>query len=117
MLAALSQNIPMLLAHYDRITTLYIKIYSAGNLRIGHDAEQLRSTVGLPTQDGIAQAVADGFKQYFWEGDLVVISDVAGQIAWEAPSYSFTINRKTIGVPNEDVCLEGETEGNLSTYR
>lgn len=94
MIANLQANVPMFLVHFNGYGLLYIKQYGAGNLRLAPERERLLNTTApLPIQDGIVQVTADGWKQYFWEGDLYVISDVAGALVWEAPGYSFTLDR------------------------
>jgi hypothetical protein len=114
----LQTNVPMLVAHFDRVTTLYLKQYGPGNLRLGSDRDSLLSTIlPNPLQDGIVQVTADGWKSYFWEGDLWLISDAPGNFSYSAPSYQFSINRgKFAGSPNADVVQESELEGDLSTY-
>lgn len=113
----LSVNIPSLLGSYERVTTVYIKQYGAGNLRIATRQEDLLTTVGQTWQEGIAQATVDGWKQYFWEGDLWVISDAAGIVAWLDPSYQYNVRRGSKQrSPIEDVIIEGDIEGDLSTY-
>lgn len=96
MIAILTANQPTLLQSFERLSTVYIKQYGGGNLRMTSNREDLQNTIGAPTQDGIAQATADGFKQYFWEGDLWVISDQNGPIVLVVPTNQFYIDR---GVP------------------
>ncbi|SRR6266581_3088313 len=122
MVANLAANQFMYLAHFDQMTLIYIKQYGAGNLRLASSGERLATTANVGgafaglIQDGIAQATADGFKQYFWQGDLFVISDVAGPIVWEPAGYVFTLERgKHRGFPGNER-LESELEGDLSTY-
>lgn len=118
MLATLQQNIPMLLASFERITLLYVVVYGAGNVRVATDPQRLSATVGGQLQDGLPQAAADGVRQYYWEGDLYAIADANTAIVWEAPQYQYNIKRGSRGrSPIEDVTMEGEIEGNLSTYR
>lgn len=96
----LAQNQPTLIATFDHVSTLYIKQYGSGNLRIASRREDLQQDVNPSPgqiQDGIAQATADGFKQYFWEGDIWVISDVAGPIVYIVPNYTFEISRLNQG--------------------
>ena len=119
MILQLQQNIPLLIGHYDGVITIYVRQYGAGNLRLGTDRESLLNGVNLaPGQivDGIPQAAAAGIQQYFWSGDLWLISDAAGPVMLIAPAYTAYINRiRTTGLPS-DFNLPSETEGNLSTY-
>jgi len=120
MILNLATNIPSgPIVHVDGVVTIYIRQYGAGNLRIGMNREDLIAGVNLaPGQivDGIPQAAADGIKQYFWSGDLWLISDVAGPVMVLAPAYSAYINRlKGAGAP-ADFTLPSEVQGNLSTY-
>jgi hypothetical protein len=116
MVAVLPANQFMYLGHFDQMTLIYIKQYGAGNLRLAADGNRLLTTVGLTLQDGIAQATADGWKQYYWQGDLFVISDAAGPIAWEVAGYVFNLERgKHRGFPGGER-IESELEGDLSTY-
>jgi hypothetical protein len=116
MQANLAANIVMYLGHFDQMTLLYIKQYGAGNLRLASSGERLQATIGLPTQDGVTQATVDGFKQWYWQGDLFAISDAAGPIVWEIAGYAFTLERgKHRGFPGGER-IESEAEGDLSTY-
>jgi hypothetical protein len=116
MIAQLPANQFMYLGHFDQMTLLYIKQYGPGNLRLAASGERLLATVGLPTQDGVTQATADGFKQWYWQGDLFVISDAPGPIAWEIAGYAFTLERgKHRGFPGGER-IDSELEGDLSTY-
>lgn len=109
-----------LLGHFKQITTIYIKQYGPGNLRLAGNPTDLDSTIGAAIQDGIAQVTASGINgwvQYFWEGDLWWISDAAGAVVMVAPSYAFYIKRGvSVNSPGESVDTDGEAEGNLSTY-
>lgn len=97
MIANLQPNVPMFIQHFNGYGLIYIKIFGAGNLRLKGSREELLATVSpLPVQDGISQATADGFKQYFWKNDLWVISDAPGSIVWEAPGYTFYLDRGAI---------------------
>jgi hypothetical protein len=113
----LQANVPYLAGHYEEVTTIYVKQFGPGNLRIGSDRDSLVATIGAPIAEGIAQATADGFKQYFWEGDLWFISDAPGVVSYGAPSYQYYVQRgKNNGAPNNRVEMEAELEGDLSTY-
>jgi hypothetical protein len=116
--ANLQANVPMMIGHFGEVTTIYIKQYGAGNLRLGSDRDSLIATVSpAPIQDGIVQVTADGFKQYFWEGDLWIITDAAGAVVYSVPSYQYYIERgKHNGSPSARVRQESELEGDLSTY-
>lgn len=117
-IANLTANVPALAAHFERVTTVYIKQYGPGNLRIGSDRDSLLSTVSpAPVADGLVQITADNFKQYFWEGDLWLISDQNGAVVLGYPSDQFYIDRgKHSGSANSSVRTAGELEGDLSTY-
>lgn len=117
MQANLQTNVLMYIGHFDQMTLLYIKQYGAGNLRLSASGERLQTTIGLPTQDGLTQATIDGFKQYYWQGDLYMISDAAGPVVWEVAGYVFGLERgKHRGFPGGER-LESEIEGDLSTYQ
>jgi hypothetical protein len=114
--ANLQINLPMFVAHYDKVTTVEIKQYGPGNLRISSDRDSLLATIGAPVLDGIVQVTADGFKQHFWKGDLWFMSDAAGAVVYVASEYQYTIDRgKHIQAPT-DVEVDSEFEGDLSTY-
>jgi hypothetical protein len=116
--APANMNKSALLAHFEQVTTIYIKQYGAGNLRLAGNPTDLDSTIGQAIQDGIVQVTAQGWVQYFWEGDLWWISDAAGAVVMVVPSYQFYIDRlKHRGVPNQEVMTLNEAEGDLSTYR
>jgi hypothetical protein len=115
MISQLQTNLPVLIASFERLTTVYVKQYGPGNLRICSNREDLTNTVGATVQDGIAQATANGWQQYFWEGDLWLISDQAGAVVIILPSYQFYIDRGLHGSsPNVGVATPGAN--NLSTY-
>lgn len=98
MIATLQLNVPMFLMRFSGYGLLYIKQYGPGNLRLKGSREELLASINpLPLQDGIVQVTADGFKQYFWSGDLWAISDAPGSIVFEAPGYSFYIDRGLVG--------------------
>lgn len=121
MILTLQQNIPSgPIIHVDGVVTIYVRQYGAGNLRLGMNREDLVQGVNLAPGaivDGIPQAAADGLKQYFWSGDLWLISDVSGPVMVLAPAYQAYVNRlKTQrGIP-ADFSLPSEAEGNLSTF-
>jgi hypothetical protein len=118
MITYLQTNQPQLVMTFEKLTTIYIKQYGPGNLRFGPVREDLLNSLGNAVQDGISQATADSFKQYFWEGDLWIISDAPGAVVVIAASYSFYIDRGAHGsAPNEGVSTDNENLGNLSTYR
>lgn len=112
----LQVNQPTLLQHFDEVTTIYVKQYGPGNLRLHSMGDVLLQTVSDPIPDGITQVTASGINgwvQYFWKGDLWTISDAAGGVAWIASAYQFYIERQTASQP---VLTDGEIEGDLSTY-
>lgn len=121
MIAQIQANLPMFIQHYSGVVTIYIRQYGAGNLRLGMNREDLLNTNPLVTPpggivDGIPQAAADGVKQYFWSGDLWLITDVAGPVMIQAPAMQTYIDRK-LGpqLPSDrSVSQEG---GNLSSYQ
>jgi len=121
MILTLAANIPMgPIIHVDGVVTIYVRQYGAGNLRLGMNREDLIQGVNLaPGQivDGIPQAAAAGIQQYFWSGDLWLISDVAGAVMLLVPAYSAYINRLkgSTGTP-ADFTQPSEVVGNLSTY-
>jgi len=120
MIQNLVANLPVLFGHYDGVVTIYVRQYGAGNLRLGHDRESLLQGTSLsPGQivDGIPQAAAAGIVQYFWSGDLWLITDASGPVMVEAPGYQFLIDRSQ-GVHRNpaDAVNPTEVEGNLSTY-
>ena len=121
MIEQLQANVPMLIGSFDGVVTVYVRQYGAGNLRLGVNKEDLLQGVALaPGQvvDGIPQAAADGVKQYFWSGDLWLISDAAGPVMVLAPAQAFYIDRSN-GTQTKpaDVSLPSETIGDLSTYQ
>lgn len=112
----LNANQQTLLQHFDEVTTVYVKQYGPGNLRLLPVGDTLLQTVNDPVPDGITQVTASGINgwvQYFWKGDLWAISDAAGFVAWVASAYQFYIRRDVVSA---DVITEGEIEGDLSTY-
>jgi hypothetical protein len=120
MILQLQTNIPSgPVIHVDGVVTIYVRQYGAGNLRLGMNREDLIQGVNLaPGQivDGIPQTAAQGIVQYFWSGDLWMISDVQGPVMVLAPAYQAYINRlKNQGMP-ADFVLPSEVDGNLSTY-
>lgn len=121
MITQLQANIPMMFGHYDGVITVYVRQYGAGNLRLAMTKEDLLYGINLaPGQvvDGIPQAAGDGIKQYFWSGDLWIISDAAGPVMVLAPSYTAYIDRlKATGRLPSDFTLPSEIEGDLSTYQ
>lgn len=120
MILTLAANIPMgPIINVDGVVTIYVRQYGAGNLRLGMNREDLIQGVNLApgaVVDGIPQAAVDGIKQYFWSGDLWLISDVAGAVMVLAPAYSAYINRVQSKSQPSDFTLPSEIEGNLSTY-
>lgn len=119
MIANLQANVPMFLIHFQGYGMLYIKQYGPGNLRMkGNREDLLNSIAPLPIQDGIVQVTADGFKQYFWSGDLWVISDAPGSIVYEAPGYQFYIDRLTTLPDPNAADTQLQSDANIdSTYR
>lgn len=121
MITTLQAGIPTLVTSFDAVVTLYVRQYGAGNLRLGSDRESLLQGVNLAPGaivDGIPQAAADGKQQYFWSGDLWLITDVTGPVMFIAPGVNFYIDRSHgRRTPPADVQIETEIEGNLSTYR
>lgn len=121
MILTLQANIPSgPIVHFDGVITIYVRQYGAGNLRLGMNREDLIQGVSLAPGaivDGIPQAAADGIKQYFWSGDLWLISDAAGPVMILAPAYQAYVNRlkRSVGLPS-DFNLPSESDGNLSTY-
>lgn len=112
----------MLIGHYDGVVSVYARQYGAGNLRLGTDDKTLLNTSPVnqapgQTVDGIPQAAADGVKQYFWSGDLWLISDVAGPAMVLAPAFAFFIDRSNgIRRAPADVQNAVEIADDLSTY-
>jgi hypothetical protein len=120
MILQLAANIPMgPVIHIDGVVTIYVRQYGAGNLRLAFNREDLIQGINLaPGQivDGIPQAAAQGIQQYFWSGDLWLISDVSGPVMILAPAYSAYVNRLKGGGMPADFVLPSEVDGNLSTY-
>lgn len=121
MILQLAANQPMgPIIHVDGVVTIYVRQYGAGNLRLGMNREDLVQGISLAPGgivDGIPQAAADQIKQYFWSGDLWLISDVSGPVMVLAPAYQAYVNRlKRQGALPSDFVLPSEGEGNLSTY-
>ena len=121
MILNLQANIPSLIQSFDGVVTIYVRQYGAGNLRLGMNKEDLINTNPTVTPpggivDGIPQAAANGVQQYFWSGDLWLISDVSGQVMVLIPAMTTYINRKlgTQKPADRSVSQEG---GNLSTYQ
>lgn len=122
MILQLQANQPQLVLSVDGVVSVYVRQYGAGNLRLGMNKEDLINTSPVnqaPGQvvDGIPQAAADAIKQYFWSGDLWLISDAPGPIMILAPAYSLYIDRSQgntrINPSDASAPQEG---GNLSTY-
>ena len=116
----LQANLPVLINSFKRVVTIYVRQYGAGNLRLSFNKEDLLNTAPNVSPgnvvDGIPQAAAAGIQQYFWSGDLWVISDVAGPAMILAPAQRFYIDR---GIRNSspadvDNAIPGD---DLSTYR
>jgi hypothetical protein len=119
MIVPLQANLPVLISHFDGVVTIYVRQYGAGNLRITNDRESaLNGTSLAPGQivDGIPQAAAQGVQQYFWSGDLWLISDVSGPVMVQAPAYTSYVQRLKGAASPADFTLPSEREGNLSTY-
>jgi hypothetical protein len=117
MITQLQQNLAQLIGSFHGITTIYVKQYGPGNLRIGPVKDDLQNTAFVAAggvQDGISQALADKWQQYFWQGDLYVISDAAGPVAFIVPSWNFSINRLNGSHPTQ-VSPEVQKD-HLSTY-
>lgn len=96
MILQLQANTPKLVAHFDGVVTIYVRQYGAGNLRLGFNQEDLRNSANLaPGQlvDGIPQAAANGVQQYFWSGDLWIISDQNDPVMILAPAQGFYLDR------------------------
>lgn len=116
-------NIPKLVGHYDRVVTIYVRQYGAGNLRLGMNREDLQNSVAAnlaPGQvvDGIPQAAAAGLVQYFWSGDLWIISDQADAVMVLAPAQSFYLDRNAgIRTAPADAAVADDEGGDLSTYQ
>lgn len=121
MIIPLAANLPVNVGSYNGVVTINVRQFGAGNLRLGTDRESLLQNIGANAApgailDGIPQAAADGVKQYFWSGDLWLISDVAGPVMLLAPAQNFFLDR-SVGVRKPaDVVQPSEIEGNLSTY-
>ena len=120
MILQLQQNIANLVGHFDGVITIYVRQYGAGNLRLGMQREDLQNTSTLaPGQvvDGIPQAAADGIKQYFWSGDLWMISDVDGPVVLIAPAQTFYIDRNAGQRTQPANVANFNPEAELSTYQ
>ena len=117
-IVTLQANIPQNIVQIKGYGLLYIKQYGAGNLRIAPDRESLVNTVApLPVQDGIVQVTADGWKQYFWSGDVWLISDVTGIAVYLAPGNTFFIDRGfrlDPNLPQSDIVADALID---STYK
>jgi hypothetical protein len=119
MILTLQVNQPMLVGTFDHVVTIYVRQYGAGNLRLGMIREDLQNQLGTApgsVVDGIPQAAADGIKQYFWSGDLWLISDVAGPVMVLAPLQSFYIDRTLLTTKPANNAAAYSEIGNLSTY-
>ena len=108
-------NQAQLLFEVDEWSTIYIKQYGAGTLRINPNPDDLNNSVpgSAPFQDGIVQVTSDGWKQYFWKGSFYVITDIAGYVAWVVTGGQPYLNRGFRGIPAQ---LPQPTKGKLSTY-
>jgi hypothetical protein len=121
MILQLQANLPALITHFSGVVTIYVRQYGAGNLRLGMNKEDLINTNPTVTPpggivDGIPQAAANGVQQYFWSGDLWVITDVAGPVMILAPAMTTYLDRKT-GPQNPSDRSVSQRGGNLSTYQ
>jgi hypothetical protein len=120
MILTLQQNVPMgPIVHFDGVITIYVRQYGTGNLRLGMNREDLVQGINLAPGaivDGIPQAAANGIQQYFWSGDLWLISDQSGPVMVIAPAYSLQIDRLQgkRGLPADDYIPD---DGGLATYR
>lgn len=121
MIFNLQANVPLLIGSYNGVVSIYVKQYGPGNLRLGSDRESLVTGAGTnaPGQivDGITQATAQGFQQYFWSGDLWVISDQNGPASILAPAYQAYVSRIGAKSLPADFSMPSEEDGNLSTYK
>lgn len=122
MIFNLQANVPQLIGSYNGVVSIYVKQYGPGNLRLSTDRESLVTGAGVslaPGQivDGIAQATANGWLQYFWSGDLWVISDQAGPAVIIAPAYQAYVSRIGAKSLPADFEIPSEEDGNLSTYK
>jgi hypothetical protein len=113
MVNQLQANLPVLLCQLPEFGLVYIKQYGAGNLFLAPDRDTLVNSASLPVHDGIAQVTANGFVQYFWKGDLWVLSDAPGAIVYILPGQSPYLDR-ALQVPRLPPVLRGN---DLSTYR
>ena len=119
MIYQLVPNIPKFVHNFPSVVTMYIKDYGTGNMRMAFDSESLRNTIAAGNApggivDGVVQVVAQGFVQYFWSGDLWVISDQPDTIVIVAPGLGFFLDRGIVTMPSTD--LNEFAENDLSTY-
>lgn len=121
MIVQLQANVPQLIGSYNGVVSIYVKQYGPGNLRISSDRESLVTGAGTnaPGQivDGISQATANAWVQYFWSGDLWVISDQSGPAVIIAPAYQAYVDRIGAKSLPSDFQIPSEEDGNLSTYK
>lgn len=123
MIQQLQANQPQMVLSVDGVVSIYIRQYGAGNLRMGMNREDLNNSnpVNLApgaVVDGIPQAAADGVKQYFWSGDLWLISDAAGPVMILAPAYTLYLDRSNgVKTNPSDANVALDEGGNLSTYQ
>lgn len=121
MIFNLQANVPLLIGSYNGVVSIYVKQYGPGNLRLSSDRESLVTGAGTnaPGQivDGIPQATAQGVVQYFWSGDLWVISDQNGPAMIQAPAYQAYVARIGGKSLPSDFQMPSEEDGNLSTYK
>lgn len=121
MIVQLQQNVPQLIGSYNGVVSIYVKQYGSGNLRLSSDRESIVTGAGTnaPGQivDGITQATAAGFVQYFWSGDLWVISDQSGPAVIIAPAYQAYVSRIQAKSLPADFAMPSEEDGNLATYK
>lgn len=122
MIQQLQANQPQLILSVNGVVSIYVRQYGAGNLRMGMNREDLNNSnpVNLApggVVDGIPQAAADGVKQYFWSGDLWIISDQAGAVMILAPAYTLYLDRSNGVKTNPSDANVSDEGGNLSTYQ
>lgn len=114
------QNIPKLAGSYDGVKTIYVRQYGAGNLRLAATREELIAGVNLPpggAVDGIPQAAAQGVVQYFWSGDLYLISDNPGDnVMVYCPAQAFSVDRSGGIQQSPSDISNSASENDLSTY-
>lgn len=109
----LAANTPVRIGTFSDWILVYLKQYGPGNLYLFGDRDSAFNALSISTvHDGIVQVTLDGWKNYFWKGDLWVESDQAGSIVYQFAGY-----QPNPAAPRDTQAnLPLTQKGKLSTY-